>query len=62
MEIKHLLKLLEKKYPTGNRALLIYDDESGRIIDKAFNHPYEDGNTLFEFDNVDELVSHLEEE
>lgn len=61
MELKKILELLEKKYP-GNRALFIYSDESGRIVDDALTHPYEKGNSVFEFSEVDELVSHLLEE
>lgn len=70
MDIKKILKLMEKKYPTNykkgiNPALFIYNDESGRILKDAMNPAYggelAQENLLFDFHNVDELVAHLQE-
>lgn len=58
MSLKDILKLMEQKYP-GMTALLIYDDESGRIVDEA-ERPY-DQDPLFEFSHIEDLVQHLQE-
>lgn len=58
MELKKILELMKNKYP-GNTALLIYDDESGRITDDPM-FPY-DNKPLFSFHTVDQLISHLQE-
>lgn len=62
-----ILNLLAKKYPTDykngiNPALLIYGDESGKIIKNALHFAYEYENRLFQFDTIDELVLHLQGE
>lgn len=64
MELKEILALMAKKYPTNymegqNPALLIYDDESGRISNDA-TRPYD--STLFDFSSIEELVAHLQGE
>lgn len=58
--LKTILKLLSEKYPSDrsqNPAILIYDDESGRIA-KFADDPY--NKALFMFSSIEELVKHLE--
>lgn len=62
--LKIILKLMEKKYPTNyskgmNPVLVIYDDESGRIVKDALCSMYKSGNTLFAFSSIEELMEHL---
>jgi hypothetical protein len=59
--LRYILKLMEKKYP-GQTVLLIYDDESGRIVKSLLNDIYEENNVWFAFSTMEELVAHLEEE
>jgi hypothetical protein len=65
MDIKKILGLLAKKHPTNykrgvNPAILIYDDESGRIFRDASNPgTYSSENTLLEFASIKELVDYL---
>lgn len=66
MELKEILELMAKKYPADykngtNPALLIYDDESGLIVRDAGREPYEQGNKLYTFRDIDALVEHLQE-
>ena len=61
-DLKKILKLMEQKYPQsdfGLVAVLIYDDEAGRIINHA-TEPY-DHAALLEFGSIKELVKHLQE-
>lgn len=60
MELQKILELLEKKYGNNQIALLIFSDESGRITDQPIE-PYEKDVPLFYFDNIKELISHLQE-
>lgn len=65
MTMKDILELLSKKYPETEDncpALLIYDDESGRIVRDAVSDCYSSSNCLYAFDNIDELVAHLQGE
>ena len=64
--IQRILKLLSEKYPANyeygmNPILVIYDDESGRILRNAQRSIYDSNNNLFEFSNIEELIKHLEE-
>ncbi len=61
MELKTILELMKNKYSdnTVNVVLLIFDDESGRITNDPEN-PYED-TPLFEFESIEELTTHLQE-
>lgn len=63
--LQQVLKLMEKKYPMNikeetNPVLVIYDDESGKIIRNATYGMYDKGNSLFEFSSISELLEHLE--
>lgn len=63
--MKKILKLLSQKYPTNytkgmNPVIVIYDDESGRIIKDAQEGLYEGSNLLFSFSTIKELVKHLQ--
>ena len=66
MDIKELLTMLHKKYPDSWAdlgmwpVLWIFDDGSGTIIKDATVDVCADGNTLFEFKNVQELIDHLQ--
>lgn len=69
MNMQYLLKLLEQKYPAKhsegmNPAILIYNDESGRIVKNALNSAYEPdrSNSLYEFYSLEELYKHLQPE
>lgn len=62
--LKRILKLMEQKYPTNfetgmNPALVIYDDESGRIVKDTQFEIYSSDNCLYSFSNIDELYQHL---
>lgn len=65
MEIKKALNLLNKKHPgmidgeLGYPAIVIYDDESGRVVKNAAKLIYEDNNILFEFSSLEELEKYL---
>lgn len=62
IDLRKILKLMEEKYP-GCVALMIFDDESGRITDNP-SDPY-DTPPLFEFGKsnggIKGLVEHLQE-
>ena len=57
MTIKELLELFEKAYPTGICSIILFSDESGRIVADA-SAAYEH-RPLFVFDSMDELINHL---
>ena len=65
MEIQELLKLIHKKYPDSWTdmgmwpVLWIFDDGSGKIIKDATIDVYAEGNVLFDFQNLQELIDHL---
>jgi hypothetical protein len=53
------LELMENKYGE-NVCLLVYPDQSGRIVDNlATTHPY-DGEPFYSFHNLDDLIEHLD--
>ena len=64
--IQRILKLMSEKYPTNykegmNPVLVIYDDESGRIVKNGSEDMYDNNNSFFDFSDVEHLVKHLEE-
>lgn len=59
--LKDVVKLLNKKYGDIT-AVIFFGDESGRIVSEMdVKHPY-DQEPLFNFREISQLVSHLEEE
>ena len=59
--LRKLLNLLEKKHP-GQVYIILYSDESGRIIDNYnLSRPY-DSVPLFNFSSLKELKAYLESE
>lgn len=63
MNIKEMCNLLAKKYPEEEFGfsvqIRIYDDGSGTITKHAFETRDEDENSLFDFNSIEELESHL---
>ena len=58
--LEQTLALMEKKYPEG-AILRIYDDGSGRIIKQGTFDAFNEKNVYFKFQEIDELIEHLEE-
>lgn len=56
--LKKILELMKEKYP-GYTALLIFDDESGRVTGNP-EEPYV-GNAYVYFKSIDDLVKQLKE-
>jgi hypothetical protein len=58
-QLLELLRLLNVKHPDdrydGWAKLILYNDGSGYICEG----PYKDSNILFDFDDLEELVAHL---
>lgn len=65
MTLQEILKLMEKKHPSEcskgiNPVLFLYDDGSGRILKNSIESPFAHSNILYNFEDVESLIAHLE--